>query len=30
MLNMIPMDIITKHQSLKDVFVKGDIMRAVK
>ena len=30
MLNMIPMDIITKHDSLKNVFVKGDIMQAVK
>lgn len=30
MLNMIPMDIITKHEKLKQAFVSGDILQAVK
>jgi len=30
MLNMIPMDIITKNESLKNLFVSGDILQAVK
>ncbi|KAL4459259.1 hypothetical protein ABPG73_001296 [Tetrahymena malaccensis] len=30
MLNMIPIDVITKHDSLKNAFISGDILRAVK
>ena len=30
MLNMIPMDIITKDANLKAAFVSGDILQAVK
>lgn len=30
MLNMIPMDIITKDQNLKQAFVSGEILQAVK
>lgn len=30
MLNMIPMDIITKDKKLKQAFVSGDILQAVK
>ena len=26
MLNMIPMDVITKHDSLKNAFISGDIL----
>jgi hypothetical protein len=30
MLNMIPMEIISKNESLKNAFVSGDILQAVK
>lgn len=30
MLNMIPMDVINKHESLKNAFISGDILQAVK
>lgn len=30
MLNMIPMNIITKNESLKNEFIQGDILQAVK
>jgi hypothetical protein len=26
MLNMIPMEIITKHETLKNAFISGDIL----
>lgn len=30
MLNMIPMDIISKNENLKNAFISGDILQAVK
>lgn len=30
MLNMIPMDIIRKNENLKNAFISGDILQAVK
>jgi hypothetical protein len=30
MLNMIPMDIIVKHEKLRNAFTNGDILRAVR
>jgi hypothetical protein len=30
MLNMIPMDIISKNESLKNLFISGDLLQAVK
>jgi len=30
MLNMIPMEVINKHESLKNAFISGDILSAVK
>jgi len=30
MLNMIPMEVINKHDSLKNAFISGDILQAVK
>ena len=30
MLNMIPMEVINKHESLKNAFISGDILQAVK
>lgn len=30
MLNMIPMDIISKNENLKYAFISGDILQAVK
>jgi len=30
MLNMIPMNIITKNENLKNVFIQGNILQAVK
>jgi len=30
MLNMIPMDIISKNGNLKDLFISGDLLNAVK
>jgi hypothetical protein len=30
MLNMIPMDILSKNESLKNAFISGDILQAVK
>lgn len=30
MLNMIPMEVINKHESLKNAFISGDILEAVK
>ena len=30
MLNMIPMDIIQKYPNLKEAFIGGDILQAVK
>ena len=30
MLNMIPMDIITKNEGLKNLFLAGDILQGVK
>ena len=30
MLNMIPMDIISKNENLKNMFMSGDLLQAVK
>lgn len=30
MLNMIPMDIISKNENLKNLFISGDLLNAVK
>ena len=30
MLNMIPIDIVSKNENLKNIFVSGDLLQAVK